>query len=188
MVDGIDQGKGIIFKDRNMFTKTDIENYFNAEKSESLLFLCIGLAGIVGAVLFFFFIKTPFYKGAALPLFLVGLLLGLVGYTVYKRSDGDRIRNVYAYDMNRSQLKQEEIPRMKKVMKNFIIYRYTEIFLFLAGTALYIYFIRDFKHDFWRGLGLALAVMALLTLIADYFAERRGKNYTKGIESFIRDK
>lgn len=167
------------------FTKTNIEKYFIAEKQESLLFLLIGIAGLITAIVFFFFLRTNFYKGAAIPLLLIGLLLGIVGYTVYKRSDEDRKRNVYAYDMNPSQLKDKELPRMKMVMKNFIIYRYTELFLLLAGVALYIYFIRDIKHDFWRGFGLALALMALLALAADFFAEKRGKIYTKGIEFFV---
>ena len=168
-----------------MFTKTDIEKYFIGEKQESFLFLLIGIAGIAAAIIFFFFLRTSFYKGAAIPLLLVGLLLGVVGYTVYKRSDSDRMRNVYAYDMNPAELKDQEIPRMKTVMKNFMIYRWVEIILFLAGIGLYIYFIRDFKHDFWRGFGLALAVMALVALTADFFAERRGAAYMKGLESFI---
>lgn len=167
-----------------MFTKADIEKYFNAEKQESLLFMLIGVAGIIAALVFFFFLKTNFYKGAAIPFMLVGLLLAMVGYIVYKRSDDDRIRNVYAYDMNPSQLKEKELPRMQTVMKNFVIVRWVEIFLFLVGAALYVYFIRDFNNDFWRGLGLALAVMALIALTADYFAERRGKIYKKGIQSF----
>lgn len=171
-----------------MFTKADIEKYFDAEKQESLLFFLIGLVGIIAAIIFFFFLKTSFYKGAAIPLLLIGLLLGLVGYTVYKRSDSDRQRNVYAYDMNPSELKEKELPRMKTVMKNFIIYRYTEIFLLLVGSALYIYFMKNSKNDFLRGFGLALAVMALLALVADYVAEKRGKVYTKGIESFIQGK
>jgi hypothetical protein len=168
-----------------MFTKTDIEKYFNAEKAESLVFMAIGIAGIITAIIFLFILKTNFYKGAAIPLVLVGLLLGIVGYTIYKRSDSDRMSNVYAYDMNPSELKEKELPRMKTVMKNFVLYRYTEIFLFLVGAALYIYFIRDFTKDFWRGFGLALAVMSMLALVADFFAEKRGKVYTKGIESYI---
>lgn len=171
-----------------MFTKADIEKYFNAEKQESLLFVFIGVAGIIAAIVFFFFLKENFYKGAAIPLLLIGLLLAVIGYTVHKRSDGDRQRNVYAYDMNPGELKDKELPRMKKVMKNFLIYRYTEIFFLLLGAALYIYFIRDIKNDLWRGFGLGLAVMALLALAADFFAEKRGKVYTRGIESFIQGK
>jgi uncharacterized membrane protein YbhN (UPF0104 family) len=168
-----------------MFTKADIENYFIAEKQESLLFLSIGIIAIVLAVVFFFFLKTDFYKGAAIPLLLIGLLLGIIGYTVYKRSDSDRIRNVYAYDMNPSQLKNDELPRMKTVMKNFILYRYTEIALALAGIGLFFYFKQNPDRLFWKGLGLTLAIMAVTALAADYFAEKRGKIYTKGIESFI---
>ncbi len=171
-----------------MFTKADIERYFNAEKQESLLFVLIGVAGIITAIVFFFFLKTSLYKGAAIPMLLIGLLLGVVGYTVYKRSDSDRQRNVYAYDMNPSELKEKELPRMKTVMKNFVVFRYTEIFFLLAGIALYVYFIKDFKNDFWRGFGLGLAAMSLLALAADFFAEKRGKVYTKGIESFIQSK
>jgi hypothetical protein len=171
-----------------MFSKADIEKYFNAEKSESGLFMTIGIAGIVIAIIFFFFLKTEFYKGAAIPLAAIGLLLGIVGYTVYKRSDNDRKQNVYAYDMNPSELKEKEIPRMQTVMKNFILYRWIEIILAAAGVGLYIYFIRDIKHDFWRGLGIGLAVMALLALAADYFAEKRGHVYLKGLISFTTKK
>jgi len=167
-----------------MFSRTDIEKYFNAEKSESGLFMTIGAVGIVLAIIFFFFLRIEFYKGVAIPLFSIGLLLGIVGYAVYKRSDEDRIRNVYAYDMNPSQLKEKEIPRMKAVMKNFIIYRWVEIGLLLIGIGAYIYFLRDIRHDFWRGLGVGLAVMALLALVADYFAEKRGHTYLDGLISF----
>jgi len=163
-----------------MFTKTDIEKYFNAEKAESWVFMAIGITGIILAIVFFFFLKTNLYKGLAIPLASVGLLLGVVGYTVYKSSDQQRIDNVYAYDMNPDNLKNKELPRMKKV--------WVEIFLFLVGTGLYIYFIRDFYNDFWRGFGFALAIMALLALTADYFAEKRGHVYTKGIETFISNK
>ena len=167
-----------------MFSKTDIEKYFNAEKAESWVFMAIGITGIILAIVFFFFIKTNLYKGMAIPLASIGLLLGVVGFTVYKRSDEQRIENVYAYGMNPSFLKNKELPRMKTVMKSFIVYRWVEIILFLVGAGLYIYYIRDFRQDFWRGFGFALAIMALLALAADYFAEKRGHIYLKGLESF----
>jgi ABC-type xylose transport system permease subunit len=169
-----------------MFTKTDIEKYFSAEKAESRIFMAIGIAGIITAIVFFFVLKTSFYKGAAIPLILIGLLFGVVGFTVYKRSDDDRKRNVYAYDMNPSELKNKELPRMKTVMKNFIIYRYTEILLALAGIALVFYFRNNETLHFWRGFGMSLAIMSILALAADYFAEKRGRKYTNGIESFIK--
>lgn len=168
-----------------MFTKADIEKYFNAEKAESWVFMAIGIAGIITAIVFFFFIKTNLHKGAAIPFLVIGLMLGVVGFTVYKRSDAGRMRNVYAYDMNPSELKEKEIPRMQTVIKNFIIYRWVEIILFLTGAALSIYFIRDIRHDFWRGFGFALALMAFLALTADFFAEKRGHDYLNGLKSFV---
>jgi drug/metabolite transporter (DMT)-like permease len=169
-----------------MFTKADIEKYFNAEKSESLFFILIGLAGILLAIVFYFFIKTSVYKGAAIPLLLLGLLLGIVGYTVYTRTDADRISNVYAYGMDPSALKNKELPRMKKVMKNFVLYRWAEIGLAIIGVGLFYYFKNNAGKEFWKGFGFALAMMALLALAADYFAEKRGKIYIEGIESFVK--
>ena len=167
-----------------MFTKADIERYFVGEKQESLWFMIIGIAAIVAAIVFFFFLKNNFYKGVAIPLFVVGIILGIVGYSVYRSCDEYRKRNVYSYDMDPSQLKNKELPRMEKVMKNFVVLRYTELFLLLGGIALYIYFMRDIRNDLWRGLGLALAVMAIIALAMDFFAERRGKTYVNGLKSF----
>jgi uncharacterized membrane protein len=168
-----------------MFSKTDIEKYFNAEKNESLLFVLVGIAAIIAAVSFYFFLKTNFFKGAAIPLLLVGLLLGVVGFTVYKRSDADRIRNVYAYDLNPSELKQKEIPRMQTVMKNFVIYRWVEIILAIAGVTLFFYYKNNIELQFWKGFGLSLTIMALIALSADYFAEKRGDVYLQGLISFF---
>jgi hypothetical protein len=39
---------------------------------------------------------------------------------------------------------------------------------------------------FRKGMGLTLTIMALIALAADYFAERRGKVYLKGLESFAK--
>ena len=167
-----------------MFSKTDIEKYFVGEKQESLWFLIIGITAVLLAIFFFFFLKTSFHKGAAIPLFLIGIVLGIVGYTVHQRSDSDRVNNVYAYDMNPPQLRDKELPRMEVAMRNFIILRFVELFLFLVGVSLYIFFIRDIRNDFWRGFGLALAIMALVSLAADYFAESRGKKYLQGLREY----
>lgn len=168
-----------------MFSKADIEKYFIAEKQESLFFIIIGVAAIVLAAIFFFSLKTNFYKGAAVPLLLIGLLLGIVGYTVYDRSDQDRTRNVYAYDMNPNDLRDKELPRMEKVMKNFVVYRYVEILLTLVGIGLFFYFSNNEAQQFWKGFGVVLCIMAFVALTADYFAEQRGANYLKGLKSFL---
>lgn len=169
-----------------MFSKSDIEKYFNAEKSESLLFLIVGMIAIVLSVIFFFFMKNniSFFKGAAIPLLLIGTVQGIVGYTVYKRSDEDRKRNVYAYDMNPGQLKDSEIPRMKVVMKNFVIYRWIEVAFIVTGLILLFMFRTNPDKSFWYGLGLTLIIQSALMLSLDFFAEKRGQIYLKGIRKF----
>jgi drug/metabolite transporter (DMT)-like permease len=173
-----------------MFSKSDIEKYFNAEKSESLLFLIAGIIAVLLSVIFFFFMKNniSFFKGAAAPLLLIGLIQGIVGYTVYKRSDEDRKRNVYAYDMSPAQLKDPEIPRMETVMKNFVIYRWVEIIFIIAGLILIFMFRANPDKSFWYGLGLTLAIQAAIMLSLDFFAEKRGHIYLKGIREFTAGK
>ncbi len=168
-----------------MFTTADIEKYFNGEKQESLLFMLIGIAGIIAAIVFLFFLKSNFYKGVAVPLILIGLMLGVVGFAVYKRSDEQRIRNVYAYTANPYELKAKELPRMEKVMKNFALYRWTEIAFLVIGILMFYYFRRNADKQFWAGLAAGLIIMSVLALFADYFAEKRGKIYIEGIKSFV---
>lgn len=171
-----------------MFNKADIEKYFNAEKGESFIFMAIGILGIIAAIIFFFVLKTNFYKGAGLPLILLGLLLGVVGFTVYRSSDKQRVENVYALDLNPGAIKNKEIPRMEVVMKNFVIYRYVEIALAITGIGLFIYFRNNLDKQFWAGLGIGLFIMSILALGADYFAEKRGHIYLNGLREFIHSK
>lgn len=168
-----------------MFTKESIEKYFLAEKAASWIFIAIGIAGITAAIVAFFFLKTSFYKGVAIPLILIGLLVGIMGFTVYKRSDEDRKRNVYAFGLNPGELKEKELPRMKVVMNNFVLYRYIEIALALLGVVLFFYFNNKEAQLFWKGFGMALAIVALLALTADYFAEKRGYIYLTHLKDFI---
>jgi len=167
-----------------MFTKTDIEKYFFAEKQESIFFLIIGVIAILLAISFYLFLKKNLYKGAAIPLLAIGLIQLVVGYTVYSTSDNQRIDCVYGLDMNSGKLKNEELPRMKTVNANFIIYKWVEIALTITGIALIFYFSGDKEKSFWFGLGIALAVQSAIMLSADYFAEKRAKVYTDHLENF----
>lgn len=171
-----------------MFSKADIEHYFSAEKQGSLFFLVIGIVAVIAAIIFFFVMKTPFYKGAAIPIIVVGLIAGAIGFTIYKRSDADRIRNVYAYDMNPSELKQKEYPRMQKVMKSFSVILILEVLFLAVGICLFFYFRNHVAKQFWSGLGMGLFIMLIVALFLDIAAQRRAAVYTQGLESFINQK
>ncbi len=165
-----------------------IHRYFSAEKQESLLFLFLGIVSIGLALVFFIFIKTnpSFFRGAAIPLLAIGLIQLTVGYTVYARSDKQRLDIAYQAGTDPHYIIGTEMPRMKTVMNNFVIYRYTEMALALAGLALFLFFYNSTGMLFWKGLGCTLAIQALLMLGADYVAEKRGKTYKQGLENFIK--
>jgi hypothetical protein len=168
-----------------MFTKTEIIKYFTGEKTESIVFLSIGLVAIFAAFYCWFGIGSSFYKGFALPLFLIGTLMGTVGKTIYNRSDADIERVTNQLTTNPSALKTEELSRMKAVMKSFVVYRYVELFLIVTGLFLFIYFTNNENAIFWKGFGIALTIMAAIALCADYFAEKRGHEYINNLKSFL---
>jgi MFS family permease len=166
-----------------MLTKENIEKYFNAEKAESFVFMAIGIIAIAIAVYFWLSQKPALYKGMAYPLVAVGLLLAVVGGTVALRANTHRIRNVYAFDMNPQELKEKELPRMQKVMRAFVVYRYIEIALIIIGIAMYFFLTGSATL---KGVGLGLIIMASAALAADFFAEKRGHIYYNNLTAFTK--
>ena len=165
-----------------------IYRYFIAEKQESLLFLIVGIVAVMLAIVCWFFIKSnpSFYKGAAIPLLVIGLIQMVVGYSVYSRTDKQKADIAYNIGMEPvAYVKQTELPRMKTVMKNFIIYRWVEIAFIITGIILIMLFRTNPDKSFWYGLGIALALQAVIMLGADYFAEKRGKVYTNELNKII---
>lgn len=177
-----------------MFEQRDfsfIYKYFIAEKQESLLFLIVGIVAVLLAVVFWFFIKSnpSFFKGAAIPLLAIGLIQVVVGYTVYSRTDKQKADIAYNIGMEPvNYVKQTEQPRMKTVMKKFVIYRWVEIAFIITGLVLIFLFRSNPDKSFWYGFGVALAIQAIIMLGADYFAEKRGKVYTADLEKIVSNK
>lgn len=174
-----------------MFEQRDfsfIYKYFIAEKQESLLFIIVGIIAILLAAVFWFFIKgsPSFYKGLAVPLIVLGSLQTIVGFNIYTRTDNQK--KDIAYNMGIepvSFVKNTELPRMKKVMKSFSIYRSMEITFIIAGLVLIFLFRVNPDRSFWYGLGIALAIQGAFMLGADYFAEKRGGVYTEELKKII---
>ena len=173
-----------------------IYKYFTGEKQESLLFLIIGIVAILLALVFWFLIKSnpSFFKGAAIPILAIGLIQMVIGYSVYFRTDKQKADIAYNIGMEPvSFVKHTELPRMKTVMKNFVIYRWVEIALALIGIGLFVFFFNTgacfagSQTSFWKGFGLALAIQAVIMLGSDYFAEKSGKVYTEELKKIIAD-
>ncbi|NML19727.1 hypothetical protein HHL16_02525 [Pseudoflavitalea sp. G-6-1-2] len=168
-----------------MLTKADIEKYFMAEKQAGLIVLIIGLVAIVLALVFFFALRTNLFKGAAVPLLLLGLMECAIGFSIYRKSDGDRIRNVYAYDMNPDQLRNEELPRMQKVEKHFVIYKVAELGFAIIGIVLIFLYKAQPEKSFWVGLGLTLLIQGVLLFGMETIAAQRAKVYTQKLAEWL---
>ncbi len=168
-----------------MFTKADIEKYFIAEKTESFTMIIIGVVAIILAVIFFFYLKTNWYKGFAIPFIIIGLLHLTAGYTMYKSCDERRKQNVYAYDMNPDQLKNSELPRMEKVRNNLKTFKALEVVLLLLGIGLFFYFRHNIDNTFWAGLGVALAIEAAITFGFHFIGDKNATKYANGLQSLI---
>lgn len=159
--------------------------YFNGERAESILFLLAGVITVLAGLYFMFYLKSSFWKGAAIPLLLVASLELVVGYVIYNRSpkDVDRVKTYMEQDP--SKIRSIEIPRMEQVLRNFTIFRYIELSLILMGFALMYY---TTPNSFWQGLGLGLFSQCALVLLMDFFAESRGIKYLeflKGLETSV---
>jgi len=165
-----------------------MHKYFAAEKQESFWFMLIGLTAIVLATCFLIFVKTntPFFRGVAIPFIVLGLLQAIVGYTVYARTDKQRNHIAYKMGMEPARfIQSEELPRMKKVMKNFALYKWLEIAFAVAGIVLILCFRTNEMKQSWYGLGIALLFQSLLLLAGDFIAAKRGGAYVRGLERVI---
>lgn len=111
---------------------------------------------------------------------LVSVLEIIVGISLIYLSPKDIIRAENYIKNDQVKIKSHEIPRMEKVMKNFLVYRYVEIVFIFIGAILYCAFSNS---DFWRGFGLGLLIQASIVLTLDYFAERRGFIYLEYLNS-----
>jgi hypothetical protein len=159
-----------------------VVKYFNGEKAESYIFILLGVIAFAMALYFFFALKTSFWKGVSVPFIIVALLEFVVGYTIVTRSPKDIARVETYLQQAPKNIKTIEIPRMEKVLSNFVVYRYVEIALIILGIVLMYSSIQD---TFWRGLGLGLFVQASIVLCLDFFAERRGHVYMVYLQEFI---
>lgn len=166
-----------------MISRTDIEKYFLAEKQAGLIFLILGIVAVIVALIAIFTIKTNVWKGAAIPLIILGIIQAAVGYAVYNKSDEQRVSNVYAVDMNPDKLIKDEIPRMQKVTKNFTIYKWAEVALIVAGIILFVAYRTRPEKALLYGLGLALIIQGIILLAADVFASKRADVYLQQLQT-----
>ena len=159
-----------------------ISKYFNAEKNESILFIVIGVLALCISSYFIFKLKQHYFNGMSYSFIAIALIQITVGLSIFIRSPKDILRVNQIVQTNKTAIKTDEIPRMNKVMSNFILYRWIEIALIVVGIVLYFVFQTS---SIYKGIGLGLIIQSSFMLILDYFAENRGKIYLEYLKSLM---
>jgi hypothetical protein len=151
-----------------------IVDYFNAERTESYLFIGIGIIAFAFAVFSWWRWGDAIWRGLAIPLIGVALIQIVVGSTVLSRAPRQILELSEQAISAPAQFRSEETARITVVNNNFATYRWIEIAFVIAGLAL-ILFMRE--RDFWLGMGIGLLLQGSIMLALDQFAERRGATY-----------
>ncbi|MES2566928.1 MAG: hypothetical protein V4565_08685 [Bacteroidota bacterium] len=153
-----------------------ISTYFTEEKISASIMIVIGSVSLILSLFFLLIIKYSFFKGMAFPLLLLGMLQVCVGAYIVGRSPKDIVRVNHQFKMEPQKLKTHELPRMKKVLWNFVIYKWIEVILILIGTILMIAFYKS-TQTFWKGFGLGLLLQSGIIFTLDSVAEKRAEHY-----------
>ena len=156
-----------------------INEYFQGEKIEALVFiLSTGLLFLVFSV-WLFIEGGSFAKGVAIPFLVLGLLSVTVGGVVGFRTPAQLRHLESGLASERALTITSEIQRMEKVNNAWPKYLAVWIALGVIGLILRI----ATKEDFTQGLGIALVFFSGMTLLIDGFAERRAIKYVNMLHS-----
>ncbi|MBX2931608.1 MAG: hypothetical protein KF781_06675 [Chitinophagaceae bacterium] len=169
-----------------MFTKTDIEKFFIAEKQISLLFIIISIAAIVVAAMCWFVWSTQFCKGVALSLFVMAIVQLSISVDIYLNSNKNRINVVYAFDMNPNELKLKELPRIEKQAKKIVALTFVSTALLVIGAALFFYSLNKTDKQFLAGIGAAMIVFSIIVLSIHFFSQKRVSTYKQQLREFVK--
>jgi hypothetical protein len=158
-----------------------VDTYFGWEKSESVVFLALGLLGIVLGLVFWWYYKSSLLQGAIAPLLFLGLISAIVGGTIFFRTDAQLAALKQTYRQDPGRFFSEEQDRMHKVNRNWAIYMIIELLIILAAVILLFL---AYRRDFWAGFAMAALLMASALMVLDVIGERNGRWYAEHLQSF----
>ena len=156
-----------------------IKSYFESEKKAAFIALAIGLAACSVASAIMISARPAFYMGLALALLSIGILQIIVGTTVARRSDFQALDLQKLLSDAPADFVAVELPRMEKVMRSFKWYKWVEIVLLILSLALIGL---NQEAGFSKGLGIGLLIQSLIMLAFDFYAEKRGREYSSFVD------
>jgi hypothetical protein len=158
--------------------------YFEGEKREAWAF---GAGGIltVGGGTAMFFAQDDFYRGAAYPLVIVGVIQLATGIVLRLRTDAQIAALDARLDAGKRAFRDVEQPRMEKVRTEFRLLAGIELALLAAGLGLATYGAAQGDHTL-AGIGTGLAVQSAAMFTFDMHASARADAYSAAIDRFSR--
>ncbi len=170
-----------------MFTKENIEQYFNAFKNEQIFLMVLGAVAIIVALIFFIGLKTQWYKGFALPLAVFAIINLGAGYANYKKADFLRVRNTYNYDLHPELLRTKELNRVKEMNQNFTVLIYVNISIIFAAAFIFFYFKKKDENEYYMGVAASLFLVAVLSVAIYSVLKSTSKDYDRGIIEYTKN-
>ncbi|MFZ4799588.1 MAG: hypothetical protein ACOYMA_18985 [Bacteroidia bacterium] len=158
-----------------------IKKYYNAQKTQGLLFIIIGILSIILGAILVINVNNLYSNGITLPLIIIGMLQVYFGVTTFKNTP-IHLLLVQGFVMkNQASMANTEIPFIHKT----ILFQKKMINIFLIGVALAVLFLFVFnKTMFLQGLGIGLFIHSLIIITANYFAEQRSQIYLKWLNDY----
>jgi len=150
--------------------------YFQAEKQVALLFLSVGVAALLAALLLLR--GGGAWRSMAWPLGAVALIQVSVGGAVFFRTDRQVAGLVQALEVDPAAYRTAEVARMARVMSSFRDYEVIEVVLVAVGIALTAFFPH---RQALYAVGVGLLAQAAFMLVLDLVAAQRGRVYLEAL-------
>jgi hypothetical protein len=163
-----------------------MHDFFDGEVAGSWLWLGEGLAvsGAAAATLLFYDGEgEDFWRGASIPVLVIGIVQAATGASILLRTPGWVERFDDQLDTDPAGYRAEELERMERINFQYDLVRWVEIGLFVAGAGLITYGVLA-EDDRFIGAGVGLAAQILITFLTDIWAASRAETYTEALESF----
>ncbi len=165
-----------------MFTKNNIEIYFDGFKNEQLFLFVLGGICLTLATVMYVLYKQQWYKGFALPLAVFALVCLGAGYTNYSKIATLKVRSLYNYDMHPEQLKIKELPRIIQIEEGYMLLIYINASILIAS---FIIFYKS-HNTYYKGVAAALFLVACISVLTYYIFKSRTFSYKNGIQQFTK--
>jgi hypothetical protein len=156
--------------------------YFAGERREAWAFGGAGVLTLGGGGAMFA-ADDPLYRGAALPLVMVGAVELAAGIVLLARTDAQVAELDRRLDADRRAFLSLEAPRMERVQREFGVLAIAEVALLVAGLGVASYGGARGDHAL-SGIGGGVALQSAAMLTFDAHASARADAYVTALRAF----